>query len=89
MMQYSSIGFLNVILRLSDIFNHCGSLKAVDRFYYRMRTSSLKKKETDVYEYGYYFALSATLINATTALGYLRDYLDFSCRFYFPHVHST
>ena len=70
MMQNASLGFLNVIVRLTDLFNNCGSCKNVDKFYYNTRTKPLKKKEIDIYQYGYYFALSCTMINITSAFGY-------------------
>lgn len=68
-MQNASLGILNIVVRLTDLFNNCGSCKKVDTFYYHTRTKPLKHKEIDVYQYGYYYALASTIINATTIYG--------------------
>ena len=68
-LQAASLGFLNVIVRITDLFNNCGSCKKVDKFYYNTRTKPLKKKEIDIWMYGYYFAYTATIINATSIYG--------------------
>lgn len=69
LMQYASNGFLFSVVRIADLFNFWGNLAAVDRHFDRLRRRTMDRRENEVYEYGYFFALSATLINATSAFG--------------------
>ena len=68
-MQYASIGFLNLVVRLGDLINFCCKCKKIDRTYFIKRTIPEKKSESDIYKYGFNNALTCTLINATAMFG--------------------
>lgn len=78
----SSLGFLNVLDRLTDLFNECGSLRNIDKFYHGVRNRTWLKRETYIFQYGYYYALSTTLITATGIYGIYMPFLFFACTFF-------
>ena len=65
----SSWGFVNVLLRITDLFNQGFSLSSIDDFYHGLRQRPWNKRETHIFRYGYYYALSCTLVNITTVFG--------------------
>lgn len=58
-----------MLVRIADLFNEGGIIKNIDKFYDLVRNRPWLKRETYIYQYGYYYALSATAINLTTVYG--------------------
>ena len=65
-----SLGFLNTLLRITDLFNFLFRVQAINRFYVGISEKPWLKFEPDTFDYGYYYALYTTLINVTTTFGY-------------------
>lgn len=65
-MQYASLGLLAVQCRIGDLLANACSRKKVERKDFLLRTDKDKMDESDVYQYGYYGALTATLVNAAS-----------------------
>lgn len=82
MLVNSSLGFLNVLDRLTDLFNECGSLKKIDQFYHGVRNRTWLKRETYIFQYGYYYALTTTLVTVTGIYGLYMPFLFFACTFF-------
>lgn len=78
----SSLGFLNVIVRLTDLINEGGRLSKIDDFYRKIRTQPWLKRETHVFQYGYYYALSVVLISVAAICGPYVPILYPCCCFY-------
>jgi hypothetical protein len=67
--QLSSVGFLNVLLRITDLFNFLASVKRTDAFYKKIAEKPWLKYEGDTFDYGFYYANYTTLINIVVAFG--------------------
>ena len=65
----SSLGVMNILLRISKLIKFCGSCRKIEKSDYRTRTKHLKKKENNIYRYGYFYSLTATIINITSIFG--------------------
>jgi hypothetical protein len=81
-LQASSLGFLNVLLRLTDMLNEGLSLVNVDKFYEGVRNRPWSKRETHIFQYGYYYAYSVDLINVVAIYGTYTPILYPLCLFF-------
>ena len=69
MLQASSLGFLHVMLRVTDLLNYLFRIEAINKFYIKISEKSWLKYEPDTYDYGYYYALYSTLITIVVTFG--------------------
>lgn len=69
LLQQSSLGFLHVLMRITDLLNFFFRIKAINKFYIKISEKSWLKNEPDTYDYGYYYALYSTLINIVVTFG--------------------
>ncbi len=70
LLQQISLGFLNVLLRITDLFNFLFRPQAINKFYIGISEKPWLKFECDTFDYGYYYAMYTTLINVTNTFGY-------------------
>ena len=68
-LQQASIGFMHILVRISDLFNFFFRTRAAEKFYVNISRKPWLKNETDTFDYGYYYAMYSCLINITITFG--------------------
>lgn len=68
-LQQISLGFLNVLLRITDLFNFLFRPAAINKFYIGISEKAWLKFECDTFDYGYYYAMYTTIVNLTNTFG--------------------